>query len=68
MDFRSLTDVTGQLREQFWNITIKSADIAYTDALEFYSSVREAPRVAANKSIMQMANMPSAKEKILYAE
>jgi len=44
MDFRSLTDVTAQLREQFWNITIKSADIAYTDALEFYSSVREAAK------------------------
>jgi hypothetical protein len=25
-----------------WNITIQSADIAYTDALEFYASVREA--------------------------
>jgi len=24
-----------------WNITIQSADIAYTDALEFYASVRE---------------------------
>jgi len=63
MDFRSLTDLVTQIREQLWNITIQSADIAYTDALEFYSSVREAPRVAANKSIMQMANMPSAKVK-----
>jgi hypothetical protein len=68
MDFRSLTDVVSQIREQLWNVTIQSADVAYTDALEFYASVREAPRVAANKSIMQMANMPSAKEKILYAE
>jgi len=44
MDFRSLTDLVGQIREQLWNITIQSADIAYTDALEFYSSVREAAK------------------------
>ena len=44
MDFRSLTDVVTQLREQLWNITIQSADIAYTDALEFYASVREAAK------------------------
>ena len=44
MDFRSLTDVTAQLRELMWNITIQSADIAYTDALEFYASVREAAK------------------------
>jgi len=68
LDFRSLTDVVSQIREQLWNVTIQSADIAYTDALEFYASVREAPRVAANKSIMQMANMPSAKVKIFNAE
>jgi hypothetical protein len=67
MDFRTLVDLVTQIREKLWNITIQSSDIAYTDALEFYASVREAPRVAANKSIMQMANMPSAK-KILYAE
>jgi len=44
MDFRSLTDLTAQLREQLWNITIQSSDIAYTDALEFYASVREAAK------------------------
>jgi len=44
MDFRSLTDVVTQIREQLWNITIQSADIAYTDALEFYASVREAAK------------------------
>jgi hypothetical protein len=44
MDFRSLTDVVSQIREQLWNITIQSADIAYTDALEFYASVREAAK------------------------
>ena len=44
MDFRSLTDVVNQLKELMWNITIQSADIAYTDALEFYSSVREAAK------------------------
>jgi hypothetical protein len=44
MDFRSLVDLTDQIREKLWNITIQSADIAYTDALEFYASVREAAR------------------------
>jgi hypothetical protein len=44
MDFRSLTDVVNQLKELMWNITIQSSDIAYTDALEFYSSVREAAK------------------------
>jgi len=44
MDFRSLTDLTSQVREKLWNITIQSADIAYTDALEFYASVREAAK------------------------
>jgi hypothetical protein len=43
-DFRSLTDIVGQIHEQLWNITIQSADIVYTDALEFYSSVREAAK------------------------
>jgi hypothetical protein len=44
MDFRSLTDLTDQIREKLWNITIQSSDIAYTDALEFYASVREAAK------------------------
>jgi hypothetical protein len=44
MDFRSLTDLVTQIREKLWNITIQSADVAYTDALEFYSSVREAAK------------------------
>jgi hypothetical protein len=42
--FRSLVDITDQIREKLWNITIQSADIAYTDALEFYASVREAAK------------------------
>jgi hypothetical protein len=44
LDFRSLTDVVSQIREQLWNVTIQSADVAYTDALEFYASVREAAK------------------------
>ena len=44
LDFRSLTDIVSQIREQLWNVTIQSADVAYTDALEFYSSVREAAK------------------------
>jgi hypothetical protein len=59
VDFRSLTDLTTQIREKLWNITIQSADIAYTDALEFYAS----PRVAASKTSKQTAKMPSAKVK-----
>jgi hypothetical protein len=42
MEFRSLVDLTTQIREKLWNITIQSSDIAYTDALEFYAAVREA--------------------------
>ena len=42
IDFRTLTDLCDQIREKLWNITLQSADIAYTDALEFYASVREA--------------------------
>jgi len=41
MDFRTLVDLVTQIREKLWNITIQSSDIAYTDALEFYASVRE---------------------------
>jgi hypothetical protein len=44
VDFRSLVDLTDQIREKLWNITVQSADIAYTDALEFYASVREASK------------------------
>jgi hypothetical protein len=44
LDFRSLTDVVTQIKEQLWNVTIQSADVAYTDALEFYASVREAAK------------------------
>ena len=53
VDFRSLVDLTSQIREKLWNITIQAADIAYTDVLEFYSPVREAAkrRVDAAESI-----------------
>ena len=44
MDFRTLTDLVTQIREKLWNVTIQSADIAYTDALEFYAPVREAAK------------------------
>src|SRR5215471_4293985 len=44
MEFRSLVDLCTQIREKLWNITIQSSDIAYTDALEFYASVREAAK------------------------
>jgi len=44
LSFRMLTDVTDQIRELLWNITTISADIWYTDALEFYSAVKEASK------------------------
>ena len=44
LSFRTLVDLTDQIRELLWNITIISADIWYTDALEFYSSVKEAAK------------------------
>ncbi|MDR0444652.1 MAG: hypothetical protein LBH44_14740 [Treponema sp.] len=44
MEFRSLFDLTRQISEKLWNIVIQSSDIAYTDALEFYASVREASK------------------------
>jgi hypothetical protein len=43
-DFRSLVDLTMQIREKLWNITMRSADIAYTNALEFYASVSDAAK------------------------
>jgi len=54
VSFRALYDLAKQIQELLWNITIIASDVVYTDALEYYASVREAPRVAANKSIMQM--------------
>ena len=42
--FRSLFDITRQIQEKMWNIVLQSSDIAYTDALEFYASVREAAK------------------------
>ena len=44
LDFRTLVDLVTQIREKLWNVTIQSADIAYTDALDFYASVREAAK------------------------
>jgi hypothetical protein len=37
-----LYEMVNQLREFIWNLTLQGADVAYTDALEFYASVREA--------------------------
>jgi len=53
--FQSLCDLTKQIQEKLWNITLQSADIAYTDALEFYASVREAAkrRVDAAETIFR---------------
>jgi hypothetical protein len=39
-----LFESCGQLREFIWNLTIQGADVTYTDALEYYASVREAAK------------------------
>ena len=41
---RALTAALRQLQELSWNITVEGADMAYTDALEFYSQVQDAAR------------------------
>jgi hypothetical protein len=38
---RALLDLTDQIREVLWNITIQAADVVYTDALEYYKTVKE---------------------------
>ena len=42
--FRALCDRCDQAREILLNITVQTADAAYTNALGFYSSVREAAK------------------------
>jgi hypothetical protein len=44
VSFRALYDSAKQIQEILWNITIISSDIVYTDALEYYASVREAAK------------------------
>jgi len=53
ISFRTLFDLNRQIGELLWNITIQSADVVFTDALEFYNSVQEASkrRVDAAESI-----------------
>jgi hypothetical protein len=52
---RDLVDIAAQIRELLWNITIEAADGSYTNALEYYASVREAAkrRVDAAESIFR---------------
>jgi hypothetical protein len=42
--FRNLFDLCKQIQEIIWNITMQASDIVYTDALEYYASVREAAK------------------------
>jgi hypothetical protein len=44
LSVNALLDLTRQVEELFWNIVIESSDVLYTDALEFYASVREAAK------------------------
>jgi hypothetical protein len=41
---RSAFDVMRQVQEIVWNIIIEASDVVYTDALEYYASVREAAK------------------------
>jgi hypothetical protein len=42
--FRNLFDTCKQIQEIIWNITMQASDVVYTDALEYYASVREAAK------------------------
>ena len=50
---RSLVEVCRSLEEKAWNINVESADMIYTDALEYYSQVQDAAyrRIDAAESI-----------------
>jgi hypothetical protein len=39
---RALLELTDQIRELMWNITLQAADVAFTDALDFYDAVQSA--------------------------
>jgi hypothetical protein len=39
-----LNGLVSQVKELLWNITIVSSDILYTDALEFYQSIKDAAK------------------------
>jgi hypothetical protein len=41
---RNLLDLSKQIEELLWNLTIQASDMAYTDALEFYSQIQDAAR------------------------
>jgi hypothetical protein len=41
---RVLYETCKQIQELLWNLTIQAADMVYTDALEYYASVREAAK------------------------
>jgi hypothetical protein len=41
---RELLIQTDQIREMLWSCTIQAADVAFTDALEFYDAVKSAGR------------------------
>jgi hypothetical protein len=55
VELRSLFDTSRQIQELLWNLIMNSADMVYTDALEFYDSVRSAAkrRIDAAESIFE---------------
>ena len=55
---RSLVEVCRSLEEKAWNINIESADMIYTDALEYYSQVQDASnrRVDSAESLYKELN------------
>jgi hypothetical protein len=44
VNLRALLEANAQLRELLRNLVVQSADVSYTDAVEFYASVREASK------------------------
>jgi hypothetical protein len=43
-NLKLINSVAKQVEEFLWNVTMESADILYTDSLEFYSSVKDAAK------------------------
>jgi hypothetical protein len=44
VNLKTIYEMVVQLKEFIWNLVTQSADVSYTDALEYYASVREAAK------------------------
>jgi hypothetical protein len=50
-NIKNLCESCEQLHEFLWNLAMHSADISYTDALEFYAAIREAAKRRIDGSV-----------------